>query len=101
MARKSKLETAFALDLKNEIKDRYPGCYILKQNPNELQGVPDLIVLYKDKWAAIETKREPNSDKRVNQEWHINRMNEMSFATFANQRNRDEVLNGIQETFGA
>lgn len=99
MARKSKLESAFALELTKEIEHRFPGCYVLKQNPNMRQGIPDLIVLFEDKWAAVETKREADSSKRINQEWHVNRMNDMSFAVFAHQRNREEVMDGLEEAF--
>lgn len=97
---RSKLESQFSTELKKDIEDRFPGCYVLKQDPNMRQGIPDLLVLYEDKWAAIETKREPNSSKRVNQEWHVERMDAMSFARFANQRNREEVLHDLQEAFG-
>ena len=52
----AKRESQFQRELINEIKDRFPGCIVMKNDPNYIQGIPDLIVLYNDRWAALECK---------------------------------------------
>lgn len=94
-----RLESEFARNLKKDLSDLFPGCIILKQNANMRQGIPDLLVLYEDKWAALETKRAKDSDLQVNQDWYQEKMSDMSFSAFVNPQNRDEVLNDLQQAF--
>jgi hypothetical protein len=90
-------ESEFQSKLISDIKKRIPGSIVLKTDPNYIQGTPDLIVLGKNKWAAIECKRSEKASKRPNQEYYISVMNEMSYATFANPKNKEEVLNELQQ----
>lgn len=87
-----KLESKFQSELIKELKDRLPGCYVLKNDAGYLQGVPDLLVLYGDKWATLECKRDSKASHRPNQEYHVNAMNEMSFSRFIFPENKEEVL---------
>ena len=41
------LESKFQANLKKKIKAMFKGCIILKVDPNDIQGIPDLLVLYK------------------------------------------------------
>ncbi len=92
-----KLESEFQRTLKDEIKRRLPECVIVKQDPNtSFQGIPDHLVLCPTGWGALETKRRPNSKRRPNQPYWVERFNEMSFAAFVNPKNMDEVLDGLQ-----
>ena len=77
----------------------FPGCYILKNDPNYIQGIPDILILYKDKWATLEVKKSRNSSRRPNQEYYVNDMNELSFSSFIYPENKEEVLNAIQSKF--
>lgn len=81
------------------LKREYPGIVILKNDPNYLQGIPDLLLLYLDKWAALEVKADAESTVRPNQKYYVNLMHEMSFASFIYPENEDEVLNALQRTF--
>ena len=99
MARSSKLESGFQDKLSKELKQRFPGCMVLKQNA--LQGIPDLLVLYKDKWASLECKRSANAEKQPNQEYYVGVMDEMSFSRFISPENKEEVLGELQRTFQA
>ena len=95
-----KKESDFVQDVfKPELEDRFPGCYILKQDPNMRQGIPDLLVLYEDKWASFETKRGTRSVRQPNQEHYVATMNEMSFSAFVNPNNYHEVLDDLEHTF--
>ena len=49
-------ENKFQADLKKELRAIFPGCIVTKLDSSDIQGIPDLLVLYKDKWAALEVK---------------------------------------------
>lgn len=94
-----KLERDWQPILKEEIKSRLPECEIIRLNPNDnYQGIPDLLVLCPDGWGILETKRRPKSRKQPNQDYHVERLNEMRFAAFVNPENMDEVLDALQST---
>lgn len=92
-------ENKFQSDLKKEIKKRFPGCIVTKLDSSDIQGIPDLLVLYKNKWAALEVKKDANASKRPNQEYYVARMNEMSFSKFIFPENKEDVLNELQQAF--
>lgn len=93
------LERDFQASLIREIKMIFPGCIVTKLDTAFKQGIPDLLILYKDKWATLECKRSENASKRPNQEYYVNRMNEMSFSRFIFPENKKEVLYELQQTF--
>jgi len=78
------------------IEGLLPGCIILKNDPSYRQGIPDLIVLYKDRWAALEVKRNSSAPRQPNQDHYIHVMNFMSFAAFLCPENEREVLSDLQ-----
>lgn len=99
-----KKETDFTSDiLKPELERRFPGCLILKQDPNMRMGIPDQLVLYKGRWAALETKRGLSESKtpRPLQEHYVTVMGEMSYAAFVYPENLEEVMDDLQSAFGA
>ncbi len=77
----------------------FEGCLVLKNDASYIQGIPDLIVLYKDKWAALECKRSTNSHHQPNQDFYVDKMDKMSFSRFICPENQEEVLNELQHTF--
>lgn len=95
-----KKESKFQNKLIDILKDRFEGCIVLKNDPTYIQGIPDLLVLYKDKWAALECKRSAGASHRPNQDYYVDTMNDMSFARFIFPENQEEVLNELQHTFG-
>lgn len=97
MARSSRLESGFQDKLRDTLKELFPGCMIFKMD--QIQGIPDLLVLYKNKWATLENKKSEKATRRPNQEYYVNRMNEMSFSRFIYPENRDEVLNDLKTYF--
>lgn len=93
------LENKFKTNLINKIKERLPGSMIFHLDPTECQGIPDLLVLYKNKWAALEGKKNATASHRPNQDYYVDKMNNMSFARFIYPENEEEVLNELQQTF--
>lgn len=92
-------ENKFQSNLKKELKERYPGCVVTKLDANDIQGIPDLLILYKDKWATLENKKTSKSSKQPNQEYYVNKMNDMSFSKFIYPENKDEVLKELDKIF--
>ena len=93
-------ESKFQKDLKDELRKRFPGCIITKNDANCIQGIPDLLILYKDKWATLEAKRSANAPHQPNQDYYVERMNQMSFSAFIFPENKEEVLNDLARAFG-
>ena len=93
------LENVFQSKLIKEIKRRFPGCIVLKNDPTYIQGIPDLIILHNDKWGALECKKNSKASKRPNQEYYIGIMNQISFARFIYPENKDEVLYDLEHHF--
>jgi len=89
------LEKHFQSKLIKEIKKRLNGCLVLKTDPNYIQGLPDLLILYKNKWAALEVKKSKTASHRPNQDYYIQLMNKMSFARFISPEVKEEVLDEL------
>lgn len=92
-------ESNYQRQIIKKLKVLFPGCIVLKNNPEHLQGVPDLILLYQDLWAALEVKESRTASSRPNQAYYVDVLNEMSFAAFIYPENEEEVLNELQHTF--
>ena len=93
------LESAYRRDLIHRISIMFPECAILKNDPSYMQGVPDIIILYKNTWAMLEVKTGKHSAHQPNQDYYVEFFNDMSFASFINPDNEEEVLNALQSTF--
>lgn len=92
-------ENKFQSDLKKEIKETFPGCIVTKLDSGDIQGIPDLLVLYKSKWATLENKKGEKAKHRPNQDYYVDKMNEMSFSRFVYPENKDEVMNDLKKYF--
>lgn len=93
------LENKFQSKLIKEIKDRFPGCIVMKNDSSYIQGIPDLLVLFRNKWAALEVKKSNTASHRPNQDYYVDKMNDMSYAAFIYPENKEEVLNGMARSF--
>lgn len=93
------LENKFKTTLIKELKNRFPGCMVIHTDPTEIQGLPDLIVLYKDRWAALEGKKTSNASHRPNQDYYVDLMNSMSFAAFIYPENKEHVIQELTDVF--
>ena len=89
-------EGAYQSKLIKEIKQRLPGCMVLKNDSSYLQGVPDLLVLYNDRWACLEVKKSAKARHQPNQDYYVDKMNKMSFSAFIYPENERQVLDALQ-----
>lgn len=89
------LENKFQGNLIKEIKRLFDGCIVMKNDSSYIQGIPDLLVLYENKWASLECKKNAKAKKQPNQEYYVDRMDEMSFSRFICPENKDEVLDEL------
>lgn len=92
-------ESGFQARLIRTLKERFPGCVVLKNDANYIQGIPDLTIFYKNKWAMLECKRSENESHQPNQDYYVERMDGMSFARFIFPENMEEVLNDLERSF--
>jgi hypothetical protein len=99
MARSKRLESGIQDDIVKELQTLFPGAIISKIE--FFQGCPDLLILYRDKWATLETKRGTESVHQPNQDLYVDLMNDMSFSRFINKDNKEEVFRELQKAFGA
>lgn len=93
------LESVYQHSLILKLKQRFPGAIVLKNDSEYLQGIPDLLVLFGDKWAMLEVKAHHDSPTRPNQQYYIELFSELSFGAFIHPENEEEVLNDLQRTF--
>lgn len=93
------LERDFQGKLIRRLKSEFPGCVVLKNDPNYIPGFPDLLILYGNQWAALECKLSSQARHRPNQDYYIERLNEMSFASFIFPENEEEVIYELSRAF--
>lgn len=94
-------ESQFQAQLIKKLTKMLPGIIILKNDPNYIQGIPDLILLYKNRWAALEVKRGATASVRPNQAHYVRTMYAMSYAAFIYPENESEILNEVQQSLTA
>lgn len=93
------LESTYKTRLTKKLRRLFPGCLILRNDANYLQGVPDILILFGDRWAALEGKASPEASHQPNQDYYVDLMNQMSFAAFIDPSNEAEVLHALQQAF--
>ena len=96
-------DNIFQSKLIRDLRTLFPGCIILKNDPNYLQGFPDLLILYHNKWAALEVKDSEQASEdpslQPNQAYYITVLDRMSYASFIYPENMKRILNELQQTF--
>ena len=95
------LERDYQKKLVKTLKDIFPGCVVLKNDAQLKQGIPDLLVLYRDKWVALEVKQSETASHRPNQDRYVERMNNMSYAAFIYPENEEKIFSELKEVFAS
>ena len=90
-------ESKFERQLIAELEEQYPGAVILKNNPHFIQGIPDRLILFEDRWAAFDAKANAGSPRRPNQSYYIKLLDRMSYAKFVYPENAEEFLHELQQ----
>lgn len=93
------VESAFQKKVIDEIKMRFPGCVVMKNDSSYIQGIPDLTILYGNRWASLECKQHASSKHRPNQDYYVDKLNHMSFSAFIYPENKEDVLNDMERAF--
>ena len=93
-------ELLYQADLITKLQKLFPMAFVLKMPPKEFQGIPDILILFRDRWAMLEVKRSSNSEIQPNQAYYIDVFNRMSFAAFIYPENEKQVLDDLQSAFG-
>lgn len=94
-------ESKFQAELIKDLKYLFPGCVVLKNDANYIQGFPDLLVLFEDKWVALEVKADEKSPRQPNQDYYVDMLNVMSYSSYIYPQNKESVLDAIHKTFRA
>ena len=92
-------ENQFQKRIIAKLKRRFNGCMVLKNDADLKPGIPDLLILYKNKWAMLEVKRSADAPHRPNQDYYVDLLNNMSFASFIYPENEEDVLNELEQAF--
>lgn len=94
-------ENAYQAKLIKKLRRILPGCFILKNDPTYIQGVPDLTILWRDWWGVLEVKASADEPFRPNQEWYLEELGAMSFAACIYPENEEDVLDALQRSIAA
>lgn len=90
-------EGKFQDKLRDELKEMFPGCFVTKMDSK--QGIPDILVLHGKHWALLECKRSEKAPHQPNQDYYVDKFDDMSFSRFIYPENKKEVLHELQLAF--
>lgn len=99
MGRTFKVERDYQSYLIRKLSNLFPGSFVIPMDGNYIQGFPDILILYANRWAALECKRSANEPHRPNQDYYVEKLNNMSFSRFIFPENEEEVLRELQQAF--
>ena len=90
----------FKTKLMHRLKDVFPGCRLTMNNPTCLQGIPDITILYRGRYADLEVKGYKNAPHRPNQDYYVEQtLKQGGFACFVYPENEEEVIQKLVEYF--
>lgn len=94
------LENKFKKIIRKEIENRLLNSIIIFNDPQmSFQGIPDILVLWKNKWAMLEVKKSKSEPFRPNQEYYLEMFNDMSYASMICPENMEEIIDELESTF--
>lgn len=70
----------------------FPEAIVLRGNSEHLNGIPDIVIIHHDRWAALEVKRRHDAPTRPNQKYYIDLLNNWSYASIIHPQNENEVF---------
>ena len=91
------LENKFQAELVADIHSRLPRSIVLKNDPNYIQGIPDLVVFNGKHYAILEVKRKYNAPHQPNQDYYIDYFDKWGvFSAFIFPENKEEILDAME-----
>ena len=90
-----KSETVFSREFRQAISKVYPETIWIRTSPNQIQGIPDWIMLYQNRYFVFEFKKYEGAPSRPNQPYYVALLNDWSYARFVYPENREEVLDEV------
>ena len=90
------LERNYQARLIRKLELLLPGVQIFKGDTRYKQGSPDLIILYKARWAVLEVKADAYSRVQPNQEYYVALLNDMSYSAIIHPDNEEVILGEVQ-----
>lgn len=93
------LERDYQAKLIKRIKAEFYGSFVLKNDPNYIQGFPDLLILHRDKWAALEVKNSSQARHQPNQDYYVDHLDGVGYARFIFPENEDSIINDLHRHF--
>lgn len=94
-------ENQYQAKLIKKLKERFPDCLITKIDTSYQQGLPDLLILWNDRWAVLEVKASASASTQPNQDYYVEHLGKMSFSAYIYPENEKEVLDALQQAFGS
>lgn len=95
------LEGKYKTELTKRIYERFGNrCVVVRLDSALMQGISDMLVLFEGgMWAALEAKTRGNAARQPNQEFYVQKLNDMCFAAFIYPENEEAVLNELEEEY--
>ena len=93
-------EAQYQTRLMKKVQRMIPGAFIIRNDPRYVQGLPDILVLHKKRWGMLEVKLSDGAPRQPNQEFYVDLLNDMSFASFICPENEEDVLDDLQRSLG-
>lgn len=93
------LERDYQRKLIRKIELEFPGAMVLKNDSSYKQGIPDLLVLNGRGWAMLEVKKDQRSPLGPNQNYYLDLLNDMSYASCIYPEIEEVILDELQHTF--
>ena len=92
-------ESSFQREVIEKLEAQFPGCVVLKNDPNYIQGIPDLSVFHGLRWGVLECKKSDRERYEPNQEYYLDLFNRMSFGAMICPENEEEIFDALQRSF--
>jgi len=91
-------EAAYQAQLIKRLKLMFPGCVVLKNDSGYLQGIPDLLILFNERWAMLEVKTSQQAKHQPNQDYYVHLLDSMSWCSYIYPAIESTVLDDLQRT---
>lgn len=89
------LEGPYKTYLRHRIEAELPGSIVIRAETGYIQGFPDLGILFDRNCGWLEAKTGPKAKLQPNQEYWVERLSGLCFASFIYPEIEEEVLNEL------